>query len=88
MSRGIHSPEQRALRALLRGIRHNAGLRQSDLAAKLGRPQSFVSKYEGGERRLDIIEIREICAAIGIELSEFVSLLEKRIEESGDDAPS
>lgn len=52
-------------------------MRQADLAKLLGQPQSFVSKYETGERRIDIAELREICAALGIPLSEFVRRLEE-----------
>ena len=37
---------------------------QADVAGRLGRPQSFVSKYESGERRLDVVEFLEVCAAI------------------------
>lgn len=64
-------------RLLLRRCRLEAGLRQADLAKLLGQPQSFVSKYETGERRIDIAELREICAALGIPLSEFVRRLEE-----------
>lgn len=53
-------------------MRLDAGLRQADLARKLRQPQSFVSKYESGERRIDILELREICMALGVSLSEFV----------------
>lgn len=65
------------LQALLRQIRAEAGLRQSDLAQRLGQPQSFVSKYESGERRLDLLEIRDICTAVGISLQEFVRRFER-----------
>lgn len=40
---------------------------QVDLAKRLGRPQSFISKYEKGERRLDVIEFISICDALGVE---------------------
>lgn len=76
MAKSIYSREQVALQALLRQVRLDADLRQEQLAAKLKRPQSFVSKYESGERRLDLVEIREICRAIGIPLSKFVSKFE------------
>ena len=55
--KSIHTPEQQVLLLLLRDMRAEAGLRQSDLALRLGRPQSFVSKYEVGERRLDVLEL-------------------------------
>lgn len=62
--------------ALLRRMRLDAGLRQADLARKLRQPQSFVSKYESGERRIDVLELREICRALGMSLTEFVRRLE------------
>lgn len=46
--------------------RKSTGLTQVDLADRLGRPQSFVSKYERGERRLDVVEFCEVCHALGV----------------------
>ena len=69
---------QTKLQELLRIMRSDAGLRQADLAQRLGVPQSFVSKYESGERRLDIVEIRQVCQVFGISLAEFV----RRFEDS------
>lgn len=80
MAKSIYSREQLALQALLRQVRIDAALRQEQLAAKLKRPQSFVSKYESGERRLDLVEIREICGAIGIPLPKFVSKFEDSLK--------
>lgn len=71
-------PRQRLL-ALLREIRAEAGLRQVDLAKRLRKPQSFVSKYESGERRLDLIELRQVCHALGISLEELVRRFEASI---------
>lgn len=71
---------------LLKEVRVNAGLRQVDLAEKLKIPQSMVSKYEVGERRIDLLELRDICAALEISLIEFVQELEKRIEQSVNEA--
>lgn len=68
-----------ALLALLRQIRLDAKLRQVDLAERLGQPQSFVSKYESGERRLDILEMRSLCKAVGITLEQFVTKLEQHL---------
>lgn len=64
------------LRRLLRDVRQEAGLRQTELAARLGRPQSYVSKYEAGERRLDLLELREICDACGVSLLQFIRRFE------------
>jgi len=74
----MNMPEkERALfQELLRQVRQDAGLRQQDLAARIGEPQSFVSKYESGERRLDVLELRRICAAIGLPFTTFIRRLE------------
>ena len=63
--KSVHSAEQLALRELLIAARDKAGLTQQKLAKRLGKPQSFVAKYEGGERRLDVIEFVVIARAIG-----------------------
>jgi transcriptional regulator with XRE-family HTH domain len=65
--------DKEALLDALREARSEVGLTQAELAARLGRPQSFVSKYESGERRLDLIELSEVCKALGISLESFVS---------------
>jgi len=54
------------LRLLLAAARKEAGLSQAELADKLGRPQSFVSKYERGERRLDVVEFLAVLEALGV----------------------
>jgi transcriptional regulator with XRE-family HTH domain len=53
---------------LLRRERRRRQVSQQTLAQRLGRPQSFVSKVEGGERRLDVIEAYEWCRALGVHL--------------------
>ena len=78
MAKSIYSDGQEKLRTLLVEIREHAGLTQVMLAKKLKRPQSFISKYEGGERRLDLLELREICNALGISLVEFIKKFERR----------
>lgn len=60
------------LRGLLSEARKSAGLTQSELAFRLKRPQSFVSKYERGERRLDLVEFREVAHALGIDPIRFL----------------
>jgi len=77
MSGGTQT-EKEALRNLLRQQRDEAGLRQVDLAKKLGKPQSYISKYESGEKSLDILEVKEICAVFEITLSDFSKKLEDK----------
>jgi transcriptional regulator with XRE-family HTH domain len=64
MRKSIHSKAEATLRALLRGAREKAGLTQHELAKRLKKPQSFVAKYETGERRLDVIEFVVITRAM------------------------
>ena len=60
------------LRKLLVNARRNAGLTQAALALRLKRPQSFVSKYERGERRLDLVEFQEVANALEIDPIRFL----------------
>lgn len=62
----IYREEYRALLAALVEARKSKGLTQQDLAARLGKPQSYVSKFENGERRIDVIEFLEITKAMGV----------------------
>jgi len=64
MSRSLRSPEHRALCELLIAARKEADLTQEEVADRLKRPQSFVAKYEGGERRVDVIEFIEVAPAL------------------------
>ena len=52
---------------------------QADLAERLGVPQSFVSKYESGERRIDLLELRLISSALNIPLVALVTRIEKQL---------
>jgi transcriptional regulator with XRE-family HTH domain len=63
----LRSPRQFKLRKLLRGLREKGGLTQEDVAARLDKPQSFVAKYESGERRLSAIEFIDVARALDIE---------------------
>lgn len=69
--------KQNRLRALLRQLRVEARLRQADVAQRLGEPQSFVSKYESGERRLSFVDVTRVCEALGVPLAEFIRRWEK-----------
>ncbi|MCC9710203.1 helix-turn-helix domain-containing protein [Streptomyces sp. MNU76] len=68
MEKSIYSAEYQRLCTLLRELRREAGLTQVQVAAELDVPQSFVSKYESGERRLDVIELRHVARALGVPL--------------------
>ena len=72
--------KKKILLRLLRQIRVDANLRQTDLADLFGQPQSFVSKYESGERRLDILELRELCEHVGTTPQDFFCRLEKMLK--------
>ena len=67
MPKTIRSPRHQRLCDLLVEARRKAGFTQFVLAEKVGRPQSFVAKYENGERRLDVVEFVEILEAMGVE---------------------
>ena len=75
MDKSIYSEEYREFRELLKRLRKEAGIRQIDMAEALGVHQSFVSKYESGERRLDVIETARIAEAMGTTLERLVRQL-------------
>lgn len=69
--------DRERLAELLRQLRVEAELRQVDMAAKLDEPQSYVSRYESAEQRLDLIELRRICRVLEITLAELVARFER-----------
>ena len=80
MEKSLFTREHRLLVALLREMREEAQITQMELATKIGQSQSFVTKAECGERRLDLIQLRNICQALGTSLPKFVARLETRIK--------
>lgn len=64
LTKSLHRPEYQAFCDLLIHARRQAGLTQHAVAKRLKRPQSFVAKYEGGERRIDVLEFLEIMAVL------------------------
>lgn len=76
MQKSIFSREQEVLQNLLRQLRREAGLRQADLAERLEKPQPFVSRYEKGEKLLDLVELRQVCQALGTTLPDFIQRYE------------
>jgi transcriptional regulator with XRE-family HTH domain len=78
LDKSVHSGGQTAFCELMVKSRKSAGLTQHELAKRLHKPQSFVSKYEGGERRVDVVEFVTICKAIGADPTKLMkSLLNK-----------
>ncbi|OFJ47798.1 transcriptional regulator [Janthinobacterium lividum] len=67
MVKSLHTPSYIIFRHVMADARERQGLTQTELANRLGKPQSFVSKYESGERRLDLVEFLVVCAALGVE---------------------
>lgn len=72
MEKSIYTKEYSLFLEQLRKAREEKGLTQTEVAERLGQTQSFVSKVERGERRLDIVELRALCIAIGLSLADFV----------------
>lgn len=66
---------------MLYQLRVASGLKQTELADLIGEPQSFVSKIETGERRLDLVELRAILTILNTNLTEFTAELENRITQ-------
>ena len=78
MPTALHSRRYKNFRVLLIERRKEAGLTQEALAQKLSKPQSFVSKYEKGERRLEVIEYLDVAAAIGFDPQRLIGELESK----------
>ena len=78
ISKSVHSADQAAFCELMIKARKAAGLTQHDLAGRLKKPQSFVAKYEGGERRLDVVEFLAITGAIGADPVKILKALQRR----------
>lgn len=74
MTRSVFSKDYQAFLGKLKKARLDAGLNQSQVAKKLKQPQSFVSKIESGERRLDVIELKRLAALYGKPITYFAGV--------------
>ncbi len=87
MEKSVFTSEYELLRRMLREFRQRANITQVDLAARLNETQSFVSKCERGERRLDLVQLHGFCKALEIPLLDFVqeyaTRLSRRNQHSG-----
>jgi len=72
MSKSIYSKDYRNVIEKLRKARLDAGLKQSDVARKLKKPQSYISKIERGERRVDITELKELADIYKKDITYFI----------------
>lgn len=77
----IHTARHQLFRTLLIEARKGRGLTQTDVAGRLGKPPSFVAKYELGERRLDVLEFVDLAVVIGFDP---VEILRRLAESSAD----
>jgi len=80
MSKTLYTREHDIFLKLIKSMRAESGLTQAQCSAALGRPQSFMSDVERGVRRLDIIQLRELCHVLDTTLIELVTRLENTIE--------
>lgn len=79
MEKSIYSRRYALFVQLLRAAREEAGFTQEEIAARLETTQTFISKCERGERRLDVVELCSWCEALGIPAGQFVAELEKKL---------
>ena len=79
MDKSVFTPEYQLFLVLLREVRSESSLTQVQLAKKLDETQSWISKCERGEHRLDIVELIKFCDALEISMAQFVTRLEARI---------
>ncbi|MFZ0544521.1 MAG: helix-turn-helix transcriptional regulator [Candidatus Promineifilaceae bacterium] len=81
MTSSMHGLKYKLFCQLIINYRQQQGITQIQLAEKLGRPQSFVSKYENGDRRIDVIEFIDIAKALKIDPLEFIRDFQETITE-------
>jgi transcriptional regulator with XRE-family HTH domain len=86
VSKSAFTESNDEFRALLKELRVSKGLTQAGVAERLRLPQSYVSKIETGERRMDFVETAAFCNAIGVDLAVFAKLFSKRV--SGGRVPA
>ena len=82
MEKSVYREENLVLLRLLKQCRVEAGLTQMQFAQALERPQSFASDIERCLRRLDLVQLRDICKALNVGLVEFVQRFEDELSVS------
>jgi transcriptional regulator with XRE-family HTH domain len=83
MEKSTFTREYKVLCSQLRAVRADAGVTQAEIAKRLRETQSEISKFERGDRRLDLVQLRKWCRALGISLSDFVARFETALSRKG-----
>lgn len=78
-TKSLFTLEYKYFRSLIVAAREKSGMSQADVSARLGRPQSFVSKYESGERRLDVVEFIQICMVLEVDPQVIVAAVQAKV---------
>jgi transcriptional regulator with XRE-family HTH domain len=81
MTKAIYRREHEIFLKLLKRIRVESGLTQAQCSAALGRPQSFMSDVERGVRRLDTVQLHDLCLVLGTDLTSFSTAFEQALSE-------
>ena len=79
MTAGFHSDEHEKFQAVLRGVRAERDLTQAEVARKMSIPQGRVSRFESGQRRMDLVELRRWCLAVGVSMEEIVRRFDEAV---------
>jgi len=80
MANNLWDEKYQAFVATLKKLRTDRNINQTDLAGRLGKPQSFVSKYESGERTLDFIETLAVCEILEVSTDELLEMYKEKLE--------
>jgi transcriptional regulator with XRE-family HTH domain len=81
MDKSIHTKQYRILIGIIREVRESRQITQERLASMLSVQQAVISKIETCERRIDLIELRQICLALGVSLASIINKFEERISK-------
>ncbi len=84
MPRSLFTDAYDAFRDILVAVRKDAGVTQVELAERIGKPQQFVSKYEKGDRRVDLVEFIAICRALRIDPKDAFSTVLRKVPKAFD----
>jgi transcriptional regulator with XRE-family HTH domain len=83
MANRLWDSRREALQEVLKFIRTESGVTQQELSVLLAKPQSYVSKYESGERKVDFVEVLEICNALGVKIDLLIKMYHRKVKSAG-----